>query len=646
MTWFSPWAFALAGLLLPLVVAFLNRRRVIKQRVPSLILLKPLAVQEPSSRSFALPKHLIALILCALALIALVFALARPTSSDSEPRRYIIILDTSASMNARAASPDAQSRFDSALSTLRTFSESLYEDDELVLITAGTQTRVASGLMRDHKQFLELVQSQTPSGQGQGLTQALRLADALCQDPSRSSVLLLSDDAASLREAQQTSPPRCPIHLSSLNTPLPNVGITAMSVREADALGLTELYVEVFNHDLSPRRVPIDLSLDGRIIEAFTLDIPPGKAVGRLVRAPLPPGDVVQARLVSPSPDALPDDNVAYASRQIPATVKVLLVGEHERSFSAEALRLHPRVHLTRVSARDPMPQGPFSLIVLESEPLEPLPPGQHVVGMGIPHTYFDLKLRDKVVTPTIIRWSFDHPLFRFVEMDSTRMDATRALEVPDGGRSLTDVYEGSIIVETPWKGRTLIYMGFRPERTDMVLRVAFVNFVANMIEWAEPTPELARQTLLPVGQRVADTRPGMTLLPLHRQADPFDAAERVSEPGVYRLLDEEKKPTGQLAVNLLSLQETELGDVPSSPAASTDPSATQTSPSETQEKFKFAEGLPQTQRGESFPWQVLLLVAMGLVLGEWLAQPLVQIWDRRKDRQLNERIKAQRAST
>jgi hypothetical protein len=645
MTWMSPWAFALAGLMLPLVAAFLNRRKVNKQRVPSLILLRHLAQQEPSSSSFALPRHWIALLLCLLALAALVIALAKPVSGDSAPRRYIIILDTSASMSARApGDADAPRRFDQALSQLEAFSEQLYEDDELVLITAGTQTRVSSGLMRDPAQLLALARQQTPSGQGHGLAQAMRLSDALCQAPERSAVLILSDDAQAIQEAQSL-PSRCATHVITLGAPAPNLGITALSVREADQLGLTEVYVEVFNHSDKPRQVPVDLSLDGRIIEAFSLDIPPNKAVGRLVRTPLAPGDVVKASLVSPSPDALPDDNAAYASRLQPTPAKVLLVGEHPRSFVAEALRLHPRVHLTRVAAQDPMPPGPFSLIVLESEPTSALPPSPRVVALGLPPAQFGLTLKRNVVTPSIIRWDFAHGLFRYVEMDSTRMDAARAVEVPAGGRSLVDVDEGSVLVETPWDGRTLLYLGFKPDRSDMVLRVAFVNFIANLVEWTEPIPELAKQSLLSVGQRVADAQPGMTLQPLHREGSPLPALERVYEPGVYRLLAASGEPAGQVAVNLLSLQETELGV--GAPDAPKDPKdLTQGPPPADANPSRFISGPPPTARSSSFPWQALIAAALAMVFGEWVAQPLVQQWDHLKERRLAARVQAQRVTS
>jgi hypothetical protein len=138
-----------------------------------------------------------------------------------------------------------------------------------------------------------------------------------------------------------------------------------------------------------------------------------------------------------------------------------------------------------------------------------------------------------------------------------------------------------------------------------------------------------------------------MTLQPLHRPGDPIPATDRVYEPGVYRLLDAAGTPAGQLAVNLLSLQETELGDVPTQPVptpaldgavAPASPPAPQGPP--------LASGLPPTDRGDPFPWQSLLLLAVGLVVGEWAAQPLVQLWDRRRVRLLEAKVQSQRAAS
>src|SRR5690606_28454195 len=66
----NPWALALLGLALPVVAAYLHRRRRTPLRVPSAILLRVIAGQTtPKSRAMAKPRHLLSLLLVLLALL-------------------------------------------------------------------------------------------------------------------------------------------------------------------------------------------------------------------------------------------------------------------------------------------------------------------------------------------------------------------------------------------------------------------------------------------------------------------------------------------------------------------------------------------------------------------------------------------------
>ncbi len=42
-----------------------------------------------------------------------------------------------------------------------------------------------------------------------------------------------------------------------------------------------------------------------------------------------------------------------------------------------------------------------------------------------------------------------------------------------------------TLAILDPGKDRDLVYVGFRPHESDWVLRVGFVNFIANVIEWS-----------------------------------------------------------------------------------------------------------------------------------------------------------------
>ena len=95
----QPWALALAVLAVPVVISYLHRRRRTPLVVPSAMLLRVIAGQTtPKSRAMAKPRHLVSLLLVLLALAGLVAALVDLQRDDEQPRNYIVVLDTSGSM--------------------------------------------------------------------------------------------------------------------------------------------------------------------------------------------------------------------------------------------------------------------------------------------------------------------------------------------------------------------------------------------------------------------------------------------------------------------------------------------------------------------------------------------------------------------
>ena len=152
MIWSYPWAFALALLTIPLVIGFLNRRKVSRKAVPSVILFRAIATEEASHKKYALPQHMIALLLCLCAIGLMVLTLAKPDYEDSAPKRYVVVLDVSASMGAVG---EGGSRIDLARSEIRSFVERLQAGDEVGLVVNGVTAEVALGPTADHAYFLE-----------------------------------------------------------------------------------------------------------------------------------------------------------------------------------------------------------------------------------------------------------------------------------------------------------------------------------------------------------------------------------------------------------------------------------------------------------------------------------------------------------
>src|SRR5690606_2815604 len=189
------------------------------------------------------------------------------------------------------------------------------------------------------------------------------------------------------------------------------------------------------------------------------------------------------ARLQRHGDDVLAADDVATTPRSVGGRVAVLLVTSTRASFTAEALRLHPRVDLTIVGPSDTPPARAFDLVVLESPFEGRLPAAPRAVAFGIGADRVGLVGDRHVASPEILRWTFDSPLFRFVDLRDIDLPRADTVLLPEGWRSLLDCEAGCLAALGPWGERELMYFGFAPHESDLVLRVGFVDLMDYLLE-------------------------------------------------------------------------------------------------------------------------------------------------------------------
>ena len=487
----QPLALLLAVLAVPLVLAYLHRRRRVCAKVSSTILFRAIAGEAtPRRRALAHPRHLVSLLLMVLALLAGVHAIADIRPEGEHPRDFVVVLDTSTSMGVQL--PGRATRLEEAVDRLAETLDRLGPDDRVALVTAGADTTVRVGLTRDRARILDTARAQQPAWCGvprdaescaARAESALRIADSMCRRSSHGSILLLSDGVGLTVPSTRCSVRHIPVGRSG-----PNVGITALAVREADALGLAEVHLQLTATGPA-REVEVELRVDENVVDVLSLDVPADGQVERLHRLELPPGDLVTARLRRTEQDVLAADDVAATPRRAGQRVSVLLVAKPRRSFVAEALRLHPRVDLTVIGPHDRPPELLPDLVVLETTyGAGSLPPAPRLAALGTAPEEVGLHERGRFAAPEIVRWSTDDPILRFVDLEGLTLPRARTVEATEGIRSLVDSDEGSLAVTTREGEREVFYLGFAPAESDLVLRVGFVNLMANLVEWATPS--------------------------------------------------------------------------------------------------------------------------------------------------------------
>lgn len=481
MTFLYPLALAVIALGLPLFAAYLWRKRIEKRRVPSVILLRAIAIPtEPPRRGVSRPRHLVSFALVVLGLLAAALAISDIRRKGEQPRDLVVVLDTSASMGARDEASEP-TRLEQGIADLEKLLSSLHGGDRVALVTTGDSNAVRVGLTEDYAAVIAAAKSATPGGTSDRARAAIELADGICAGGNAGRVVVISDGVGvSVPET------KCEVGHLRVGGSGGNAGISELSVRESDALGTNEIHVAVTSSLGRAKRAEIAILAGDTVIDLVAIDLPARGKVERLLRMKLPEGSELTATLKLSEPDALPADDTATVPRVEGGRVPTLLVTPADRSFVGEALRLHPRVDLTVVKPTSTVSaDAKYGLIVLEAMPAGALPEQGSIVSFGMPAEQLGLQAGQKTIDPEIVRWAFQDPLFRYVDLQGVKVPSGEVLAVQAGQRTLIDTEQGALAVLDAQQARQRIFVGFAPHESDFVLRVGFVNFMANVVDWA-----------------------------------------------------------------------------------------------------------------------------------------------------------------
>jgi len=243
-----------------------------------------------------------------LAVLALlVVALAEPHARP--PRRLVIVIDNSASMNATDAKP---SRLAEATKQARQHLETIGPGDRVAIITGGDPLRVACRPTGRLDTLQRALDSVSPT---EGLTRvvdAVALGQRLLDGSPDGRILVFTDGcfdgAADLDEHYD-------VRLITVGGSGDNLAITRLTVRRglSDPLEC-QVFVEVTSFSDEPAECRVGLELDGKPIDRVPITLDAGGRWRQVFEMVSAEGGRLTARL--DRPDVLESDN--HASVDVP----------------------------------------------------------------------------------------------------------------------------------------------------------------------------------------------------------------------------------------------------------------------------------------------------------------------------------------
>ena len=479
---------------LPVVVLFYLLKRKRKVRLVSSVLLWQRFLNESRANApFQKLKRSMLLLLQLLLLALAVLALARPYFADYSlgGALQVLVIDASASMQATDVSP---SRFAAAQASALQLVDGLQDSDKMVIVLAGARTLVVQSPTSEKAVLRRTIEGLQVSDAPTRLLEGLQLAETLVKDHASSEIHLLSDGAVSDLGEFADSEMKLVFH--EIGQGSDNIGVASLDVRlNPDDRSSQVVFASVVNFSTNDYRFPVELWLDDRMLEARVVDLEKGGTASQVFVAQQPTNGVFTFRIEAE--DQLAIDNEAYVVSLLPQPAEVLLYSAGN-AFLERALHTSGTVNLQQTS--DPtVAADEFDLVVLDG--LIPQEwPEANLLAFNVVHTNWFAGW-ERADAPAVVDWKSAHPLLRFVGFDEVLISEAWSIATPFWAESLVESAQFPLIVAGEQEGLRRVWIGFDVLNSTWPLRVSFPIFVANAVQWLNPSMTSGHQLTTRIGE-------------------------------------------------------------------------------------------------------------------------------------------------
>lgn len=664
------WQWGLLALVPPAIIAlyFLKLRRQ-PLAVPSTYLWSR-AIEDLHVNSLWQRLRQSLLLFLQLLLIGLIaFTLLRPGWSGTklEGKRFVFLIDTSASMAATDLPP---SRLDRAKRQAIDFIDQMDRDSVAMVISFSNVAKVEQAFTDNRRLLRTKIELIEQTNRPSDLSEALRAASGLANpgqsgDPNNpidiktaeaqpAMLYILSDGGfASVPTFKLGN--LTPEYVQQAGVTQKNVAIVAFSTEiNPEKPGRVQAFARLENHDDDETSVEASLFLGGTLLDAKTVALPARQAKTHLPGAAGVNFEMQEVesgilKLQINAKDHLVADNTAYAVVNMPRPAKVLVVTPGTDALLL-ALKTDEAQKIANISTAEPKmletnahqdqaAEGAYDLIIYDQcvPKVMPacntlfigaIPPGEKAAEAApqVDKTATPVaawKAGEKQGLPIVIDVNQIHPLTQLVQMGNVKIGYGRPLKGPPGTVTLIDSDAGGLYSIGPRGGYEDAVLGFdivtyeadgkTYSNTDWPIRRSFPVFVMNALKYLGGVrSSLAAPNILPGSPAVLRTAtPVKNILVNSPRADRFDVPRETSNTFVFSRTEElgvydVREGSGNKVTQQFAVNLFDTRESDLTPAERIDIG---------HEEVKAQQG-KQSARQELWKW--LLLGAIGVLIFEW----------------------------
>ena len=545
MEWLTPLtALYAAAVSVPLLLLlyFLKLKR--REHIVSSTLLWKRAVQDLQVNApFQRLRRNILLLLQLLILLAVLLSLAGPILSlvAGPARRYVLLMDRSASMNATDVKP---SRLDAAKEKAKVFIESLRgkafyslrdESDQTMVIAFDNRAKVMCNFTSDKKQLIRAVESITPSDGVSSLAEAIVVARAFAQSPGveadymsaeePAQLILFSDGQIQDLDQFVVGPGELTFHC--MGESQQNVAVIAMQARRSyENPDEVNVFATLANYNSELITCDVQLSINNNVRAVKPVTVPariadessdavrPGRLAVDFSLSYAEAG-VLEVRKLQSSDqsdkqsDCLDCDDAAWAILPAPKRLSALLVTGGNKVLES-ALQACP---LARLELQDPAQfdatdqndlsiEQRYDMIVLDNHVPASLPRCRYLV-FGRPPNGIDVSTPEELENQVIVDWRTEHPVLKYVDLTNLFAAKCHRLILPRDADVLAEFNETPAIALVRRNGSVFLLAGFDVLQSSWPFEPGFVLFCYNAAGFLGMQLAGAQEMNLKVGEPI-----------------------------------------------------------------------------------------------------------------------------------------------
>jgi hypothetical protein len=447
----NPAALWFLSLIIPIVLLYLLKRRRQDRIVPSTMLWKQVLDDTQALTPFQRLRSNLLLLLQILTVVLFTALLAQPfyAGVSKQSRKWVLVLDRSASMQAKDETP---TRFEKAKDKLKDALRAIPSIDEVMLVGAGSDASILQNFTTSHEAIernLAEIRSEDVAAEWK---QVLLILKPLWKDSPKPSVIIASDFAnfSSIDPVEFTA--------LQVGKNSDNVGITKAALESSSPDSQNQiLYFQLRNFSAGRKQVDVEVVSKDELLNAFAIQLDSLGTSEKTMPIDLPDGAPLRIE-VKPEDD-FPLDNdfvlISHPHRKISVDLQI------ENGFLRRVLQVLPSVVVSQ--------EG----VVRISDSLQTNP--------GI---YF---LTGKMTgTVPIVQWNQATPPLRFVDAGLWRISRYQLLNVPSRGDPMLESAEGVVAFSTVSGNHRRIVIGFRVEDSNLPLLAGFPIFMQNALSWID----------------------------------------------------------------------------------------------------------------------------------------------------------------